>query len=180
MIIVKLTYRTIDFRNNESIQFSLLGFKRVVSTQYIQQHSVGILRQVALDHWLTQLALVPPDRTFQPRLTASRMNEREALLSSRDTWETGLLMRGIACDCPSWIILCLSPPLTAISYARRTVLDNGERKNIRVPRCFVFGFLARSQNYEKRLLASSCLSVRTEQLNSQWKNFYEIWDLSKR
>jgi hypothetical protein len=39
-------------------------------------------------------------------------------------------------------------------------------------------FLARSQNYEKRLLASSCLffllSVRMEQLGCHWTYFHEI------
>jgi hypothetical protein len=32
-----------------------------------------------------------------------------------------------------------------------------------------------SQCYEKRLLASSCLSVRMEQLGSHWKDFHETW-----
>jgi hypothetical protein len=43
-------------------------------------------------------------------------------------------------------------------------------------------FLARSQNCEMWLLASSCLSVllsvRMEQLGSNWMDFYEIWYLS--
>jgi len=35
--------------------------------------------------------------------------------------------------------------------------------------------LARSQNFEKRLLASSCLSVRPhEELGSYWTDFHEI------
>jgi hypothetical protein len=34
-------------------------------------------------------------------------------------------------------------------------------------------FKARWQNCEKRLLASSCLSVRKEQLGSQWTDFDE-------
>ena len=42
-------------------------------------------------------------------------------------------------------------------------------------------FSARSQNCEKRLLASSCLfarpSVRMEQLGSHWTDFPEIWYL---
>jgi hypothetical protein len=38
-------------------------------------------------------------------------------------------------------------------------------------------FWARSQNCEKRLLNWSCLSVRTEQLGSHWKDFHEIWCL---
>ena len=38
--------------------------------------------------------------------------------------------------------------------------------------------LARSQNCEKRLLASSCPPVRMEQLGSQWTDFHEIWYLS--
>ena len=37
----------------------------------------------------------------------------------------------------------------------------------------VIHFSARSQNYEKRLLASSCPSVRMEQLGSDWTNFDE-------
>jgi hypothetical protein len=43
-------------------------------------------------------------------------------------------------------------------------------------------FQALSQNCEKRLLASSCLSVRPfvrmEQLGSRWMDFHEIWYLS--
>ena len=39
------------------------------------------------------------------------------------------------------------------------------------------GFYARSQNCEKRLLASLCLSVRMEHLGSHWTDFYEIWYL---
>ena len=38
-------------------------------------------------------------------------------------------------------------------------------------------FLARSQHCEKRLLASSCLSVRIQQLGSHWTDFHEIWYL---
>jgi hypothetical protein len=38
-------------------------------------------------------------------------------------------------------------------------------------------FQARSQNCEKRILASSCLSIRIE-LGSHWKDFHEIWYLS--
>jgi hypothetical protein len=37
---------------------------------------------------------------------------------------------------------------------------------------------ARSQNCEKRLLASLCLSVRMEQLGSHWTDFHEILYLS--
>ena len=43
-------------------------------------------------------------------------------------------------------------------------------------------FQARSQNCDKRLLASSCLStcpsVHMEQLGSHWTDFHEIWYLS--
>ena len=35
-------------------------------------------------------------------------------------------------------------------------------------------YYARSQNCEKLLLASSCVSVRMEQLGSHWTDFYEI------
>jgi hypothetical protein len=38
-------------------------------------------------------------------------------------------------------------------------------------------FYARSQSSEKRPLASSCLSVRMEQLGSHWTDFHEIWYL---
>ena len=42
----------------------------------------------------------------------------------------------------------------------------------------VAGVYARSQNCEKRLLASSCPSVvRMEQLGSQYTDFHEIWHL---
>ena len=45
-----------------------------------------------------------------------------------------------------------------------------------------FAFKARSQNCEKRLIASSCLSVypfvRKEQLRSHWTDFHEIWPSS--
>ena len=34
---------------------------------------------------------------------------------------------------------------------------------------------ASSQNCEKGLIASSCLSIRMDQLGSQWKNFNWIW-----
>jgi len=37
---------------------------------------------------------------------------------------------------------------------------------------------APSQNCEKRLLSSSCPSVRMEQLGFHWTDFYEIWYLS--
>jgi len=37
-----------------------------------------------------------------------------------------------------------------------------------------YRYKARSQNCDKRLLASSCPSVRMEQLGSQWKYFREI------
>jgi hypothetical protein len=36
------------------------------------------------------------------------------------------------------------------------------------------GFWARSQNYKNRLFASSCPSVRIEQLDSHWTDFREI------
>ena len=39
-------------------------------------------------------------------------------------------------------------------------------------------FKARSQNYEKRLFASSCPSVRMEHFDSHWTDFHEIWYLS--
>jgi hypothetical protein len=39
-------------------------------------------------------------------------------------------------------------------------------------------FWARSQKCEKRLLASSCPSVRKEQLGSHWTDFDETCDLS--
>jgi hypothetical protein len=35
-------------------------------------------------------------------------------------------------------------------------------------------FPVRSQNCEKRLLASSCLSVRMEQFGSQWTDYHEM------
>jgi len=38
-------------------------------------------------------------------------------------------------------------------------------------------FLDIFTNCEKRLLASSCLSVRTEKLGSRWTDFHEIWFL---
>jgi hypothetical protein len=38
-------------------------------------------------------------------------------------------------------------------------------------------FLGALQNCEKRLLASSCLSVRMQQLGSHWKDFHDIWYL---
>jgi hypothetical protein len=44
--------------------------------------------------------------------------------------------------------------------------------------CKMTHFWARSQNFEKRLLASSCLSVRLiariEKLGSNWTYFHEI------
>jgi hypothetical protein len=55
------------------------------------------------------------------------------------------------------------------------------RQTLDSPLLFLF-YLARSQNFEKRLLASSCpsfrLSVRREQLGSHWTDFYEILYLS--
>jgi hypothetical protein len=43
-------------------------------------------------------------------------------------------------------------------------------------------FYVRSKSWENRLLPSSCLSVclydRMKQLDSRWKDFYEIWYLS--
>ena len=48
----------------------------------------------------------------------------------------------------------------------------------------MLNFYTLSQNCEKRLLASSCLSVRVEQrveqLGSHWMNFHEIWYLNVR
>jgi hypothetical protein len=38
-------------------------------------------------------------------------------------------------------------------------------------------FYARSQNCQKRLLTSSCMSVRMEQLDCFWTDFHEIWYL---
>ena len=38
----------------------------------------------------------------------------------------------------------------------------------------VFYFFAPSKNCEELLLASPCLSVRTQQLGSHWTNFHEI------
>ena len=42
----------------------------------------------------------------------------------------------------------------------------------------IISFQVLSQNCEKRLLASSCLSVRMEQLSSHWTDFHEIRYLS--
>jgi hypothetical protein len=42
----------------------------------------------------------------------------------------------------------------------------------------MFRFYALSKNCEKRLLASSCLSVYNKQLDSYWPDFHEIWYLS--
>jgi hypothetical protein len=42
---------------------------------------------------------------------------------------------------------------------------------------YLSGFQARSQNWEKPLLASSCPSVGVEQLGSHWTDFDEIWKL---
>jgi hypothetical protein len=53
----------------------------------------------------------------------------------------------------------------------------GGIKNMIYLRALV-NFQARSQNFEKRLLASSCLSVRVEQLGFHWKDFHKIWYLS--
>jgi hypothetical protein len=39
----------------------------------------------------------------------------------------------------------------------------------------LINFWVRSQNYEKRPLASSCLPVRKEQLGSSWTDFHDIW-----
>jgi len=38
--------------------------------------------------------------------------------------------------------------------------------------------VARSQNCEKQLLASPCLSVRMEQFGFNWADFHEIWCLN--
>jgi hypothetical protein len=38
----------------------------------------------------------------------------------------------------------------------------------------MYNFSARSQKYEKRLLAPSCLSARMEQIGSHWMDFHEI------
>ena len=60
--------------------------------------------------------------------------------------------------------------------------NNGWQSNVSQPladlspiRLFSSFFLARLQNCEKRLLASSCLSVRTEKLGSHWTDFNEIY-----
>ena len=42
----------------------------------------------------------------------------------------------------------------------------------------ISAFQERLQNFENRLLSSSCLSVRTEQLGSHCKDFHEIWFLN--
>jgi hypothetical protein len=42
---------------------------------------------------------------------------------------------------------------------------------------WIQAFFFSSQNGEKRLLASSCLSVHMEHLGSHWTDFHEIWYL---
>jgi hypothetical protein len=37
------------------------------------------------------------------------------------------------------------------------------------------GFYALTQNFEKQLLASLCLSIRVEKLGFHWTDFHEIW-----
>jgi hypothetical protein len=56
-----------------------------------------------------------------------------------------------------------------------------DRLRSRIPEaCTITGlrachrFYSRSQNCEKRLLASSCLCVLMEQLGSHWTDFHEI------
>ena len=44
--------------------------------------------------------------------------------------------------------------------------------------CHRFIFSHLSQKCERRLLFSSCLSVRMEQLGSHWTDFHEIWHSS--
>jgi len=52
------------------------------------------------------------------------------------------------------------------------ILGNGYTE---LPCSFLGAFV---KNGEKRLLASSCLSVRMEQLGAHWTDFHEIWYLS--
>ena len=47
-------------------------------------------------------------------------------------------------------------------------------QNVEIIVKLVYTIMADFQNYEKRLLASSCLSVRIEQLGSHWTDFHEI------
>jgi len=47
-------------------------------------------------------------------------------------------------------------------------------QNVEIIVKLVYAIMADFQNYEKRLLASSCLSVRIEQLGSHWTDFHEI------
>jgi hypothetical protein len=51
-------------------------------------------------------------------------------------------------------------------------------KLINILICRQGSFLVLLKNCKKRLSASSCLSVRMEQLGSRWSDFHEIWDLS--
>jgi hypothetical protein len=80
-----------------------------------------------------------------------------------------------------WFILKLSsnihfPPPSGIFYSGSLVRNHLLRNTYHISR--INEFWAPSWNFEKRLLATSCPSVRVKQLGSQWTDFDKTWYLS--
>jgi hypothetical protein len=88
-------------------------------------------------------------------------------------WNTSIFWKQI-CN-RAWYLDCVSVARILINLTMRYVKPG--KSHVKYSR-----FYARLQNCEKRLLASSCLSVRPsvrmEQLGSYWTDFHEIWYLS--
>ena len=95
----------------------------------------------------------------------------------------------IAWKLPYFGVLCWSPCFKLLSYISWKVPFLILPPSVTVTRkSLLYSFFYKlqknvilqmsSQNCEKRLLAPSSLSVRTEQLGSQWKDFHEIWFLN--
>ena len=69
------------------------------------------------------------------------------------------------------------PAVSCQAQLIRASLTILEPEHVPVPVKWRLDFYASSQNCDTRLLASSCLSVRMQQLDSHWTDFHEIWYL---
>ena len=92
---------------------------------------------------------------------------------------------GAFCECANVSKTVITTALLGMSASRTVwacvVISCTALERVEMPCvafCFCVCFWARLQNCEKRLLASSCPSVRMEQLGSHWTDFYEILYLS--
>ena len=92
---------------------------------------------------------------------------------SRHVYQWGSTRHSLA---PLWIhkTHCFAPTWQPLHSYIHTYIHTYVRTYIHSYKTFY----ARSQTFEKRLLALSCLSVRMEQLGFRSMNFHEIWYFS--